>query len=261
MALRVPVPHVPPIWRETLIGLEAAGLVRSPVFRGAGVERGEGDPVLLIPGFMAGDGSLGVMAQWLRAMDYRTKSAGIRMNVDCSEALAGALEERLERLADKSGSRVAIIGQSRGGILGKVLAARRPDLVSGLVTLGSPTVNMLAGHPLLLAQIGLMGALGTVKVPGVLTPNCLRGECCGPFRESLEGPFPQDVSFTAIFSRKDGIVNWRACVDPAADEHVEVVSTHIGMAVHAPTYRIIANALARFREGAAWPGAWFAQAA
>lgn len=261
MAVKVPVPHVPPIWRESLIGLEAAGLLRSPVFRGVGVERGEGDPILLIPGFMAGDGSLGVMAKWLRAMDYRTKSAGIRMNVGCSETLALALEERLECLAEKSGTRVAIIGQSRGGILGKVLAARRPDLVSGIITLGSPTVNMLSGHPLLIAQIGIMGALGTVKVPGVLTANCLRGECCRPFRESLEGTFPDDVSFTSVFSRKDGIVNWRACVDPAADEHVEVVSTHCGMSVHAPTYRIIANALARFREGDAWPGAWFAKAA
>ena len=56
---------------------------------------------------------------------------------------------------------MALIGQSRGGIFARALAARRPDLVSGIVTLGAPTVSQLSTHPLVLAQVALVGALGT----------------------------------------------------------------------------------------------------
>src|SRR3954447_24784499 len=82
------VPHLPPLWRESRMGLEAATLRRSAVWRGEGVPAGDGRPILLIPGFMAGDGSLATMTQWLRANGYRTRRAGIRANVSCSEAAA-----------------------------------------------------------------------------------------------------------------------------------------------------------------------------
>src|SRR5215207_1930497 len=134
-------PAVPPLWRESRIALEWAELRRSPVLRGAGVPPGHGRGVLLIPGFLAGDGTLGTMTQWLRAAGYRTKRAGIRANVSCSEVACARLEERLECLAERTGRRVVIIGQSRGGVLAKALGARRPDLVAGVVTLGAPVLS------------------------------------------------------------------------------------------------------------------------
>src|ERR1044072_4884994 len=78
------VPQVPPLWRESRVGLAAARLLRSPVWRGAGVVPGDGRGVLLVPGFLAGDGSLGTMAKWLRANGYWTRRAGIRSNIRCS---------------------------------------------------------------------------------------------------------------------------------------------------------------------------------
>ena len=96
---------VPPLWRESRIGLEWAALRRSDVLRGAGVPAGDGRGVLLIPGFMAGDGSLGTMTQWLRAAGWHTKRAGIRANVACSEVACTRLEERLEALAERTGGR------------------------------------------------------------------------------------------------------------------------------------------------------------
>src|SRR5918997_181827 len=199
----VAMPVMPPLWRESRLGVEAAALLRSPVWRGAGVPAGEDRPVLLIPGFLAGDGSLGTMTKWLRANGYRTRRAGIRANVACSEAACRRLEVRLEALAGRSGQRVAIVGQSRGGVYAKALAARRPELVSGIVTLGSPTVGQLRVHPLVLAQVGIVGALGTGRVPGLFTWRCLRGECCTGFHESLRGPFPDDVGYVAVYSRTD----------------------------------------------------------
>src|SRR3954465_11267245 len=100
------VPRVPPLWRESRVGLEAAQLLRSPIWRGAGMAPGEGRPVLLVPGFMAGDGTLATMTMWLRANGYRTRRAGIRANVGCSEEACARLEERLEAFADRTGQRV-----------------------------------------------------------------------------------------------------------------------------------------------------------
>jgi triacylglycerol lipase len=252
VTMAVPRPHlpaiprpapIPPLWRESRIGLEWAALRRSDIFRGAGVPPGDGRGVLLIPGFLAGDGSLGTMTQWLRAAGYRTKRAGIRANIACSEAACTRLEERLECLADRTGRRVAIIGQSRGGVFAKALGARRPDLVSGVVTLGAPVLSQLAVHPLVLAQVGVLAALGSGRVPGLISWNCLRGECCAPFRDALAAPWPPEVRYMALYSRSDGIVDWRSCLDPDADACVEVRGSHCGMSLNIDAYHAIARAL------------------
>jgi triacylglycerol lipase len=242
------IPHVPPLWRESRVALEAAHLLRSPVWRGTGVVPGEGRPVLLVPGFMAGDGSLATMAKWLRANGYWTRRAGIRSNIGCSQTACERLEERVEALAERTGQRVAIVGQSRGGVLARVVAVRRPDLVSGIVCLGAPTLSMLRVHPFVLLQVGLVGALGTGRVPGLLSLSCLRGGCCEAFRTDLVAEFPSSVRYVSAYSRSDGIVDWHACLDPAADEHAEVRASHCGMAVSEDVYRLLAGTLAEFAD-------------
>lgn len=235
----------PPIWRESRIGLEYAALLRDPVWRGEGVAQGDGRPVLLISGLLAGDPSLKVMAGWLKRNGYRPCRAGIASNVDCSERTLQRLERRLEILAERDGVKVAIVGQSRGGGFAKVLAARRPELVSGVVTLGSPLIGALSISPLVRAQVVAMGALGTLGVPGLMSRSCIRGDCCTKFWEQHRGAFPEEVGFVSVYSRTDGVVKWRACLDPAAD-HVEVDASHCGMAVHGGAYRAVADALGAF---------------
>lgn len=224
--------------------VEAALLRRSGVWRGDGVQPGDGRPVFLIPGFLAGDGSLSTMTHWLHANGYRTRRAGMRANVACSEASCRRLETRLEAFAEHEGRPVTIIGQSRGGIFAKALAARRPDLVERIVTLGSPTVSQLRVHPLVLVQVGLVATLGSGRVPGLFSLRCLRGDCCETFRTAVTGPFPDNVQWLALFSRTDGVVDWHACLDPAATDLVEVAASHCGMALNAGVYREIAAALA-----------------
>ena len=242
------IPRIPPLWRESRIGLEAAALRRSPVFRGLGLAPGERRPVLLIPGFLAGDASLGTMSNWLRRAGYCTHRTGIRANLDCSEEACERLEARLEHMAERHGERVVILGQSRGGIFARALAAKRPELVSGIVTLGSPVRSMLNVHPLVLAHVGLVSALGTAHMPGMFRWSCLRGECCERFRAALNGPFPEGVGYVSVYSRSDGIVNWRACLDPEAGDHVEVNASHCGMGLNAQAFLAVAEALDRFRE-------------
>jgi triacylglycerol lipase len=236
----------PPLWREARVGLEAAALIRDPILRGEGLRDGRGRPALLIPGFMAGDGSLAPMSNWLRRAGYRPSRAGMRANVGCAGAGHERLEQRLERLVAEQGQRAVVIGQSRGGSMAKVLAVRRPDLVCGLVTLGSPHVDPLAVHPLVRLQVEAVSRLGSLGAPGLFKRSCLDGECCASFWADLSAPLAPDVGFVAVYSRSDGIVDWRACLDPAADEQVEIGASHCGMAVSPAAWRAVAKSLERF---------------
>src|SRR3954452_15976986 len=125
-AMRMPIPHLPqlppPLWREGRVPLEAAALLRDPIYQGEGMRSAGGQPVLLVPGFLAGDDSLGLMTTWLRRTGHRTRSAGIRANIDCSEKAVGRVLDRVECLAETHGKRVALIGQSRGGTFARVMA-------------------------------------------------------------------------------------------------------------------------------------------
>ena len=250
--MRVPslISPPPPIWRESRLAFEVARLVRDPVYRGEGLKDAAGQPVLLIPGFLAGDDSLGVMTKWLRRTGHHTRKAGIRANVGCSETIIERLIDRLELLAEVHGEKVAIVGQSRGGCIARVLAVRRPDLVSGIVALGSPIVEPFAIHPVIRLQVIAVGALGTLGAPGMFSHSCTAGKCCEHFWEDLAGDFPKGVGFLSVYSKSDGVVNWRACLDPAAT-HLEIEASHVGMAVNVHAYQAIARALEAYRKAPA----------
>jgi pimeloyl-ACP methyl ester carboxylesterase len=187
---------------------------------------------------MTGDRHLGIMKRWLEASGHPTECAGIRMNVDCSEATLGRLEARLEAFSAAHGRRVVIIGQSRGGLFARVLAVRRPDLVECIVTLGSPHVNPMRVHPALWLQGAALALVGSLGVGGLIRNSCRTGDCCERFRRDLRARFPADVEFFSVFSRRDGIVDWRACLDDGA-EPIEINSTHCGMGLSPSTYRLL----------------------
>jgi triacylglycerol lipase len=231
----------PPVWREYRMGLEMRSLLRDERFRKP-PEAPQSRAVLLIPGFLTGDGSLGMMGSWLKRSGHRTCRAGIRLNVDCSEAAVSRLEQSLERFCDRQGEQAYVVGQSRGGTFARVLAVRRPDLVRGIVTLGSPHLAPLAVHPIVWVHGAALATLGTLGVPGVAKHSCVVGNCCRGFAEDLSGEFPGRIRFVSVYSRSDGIVDWRACLDPAA-LHVEVDSTHCGMSLHGEVFDIVARAL------------------
>ena len=244
--MRLPSPllrDLPPIWREGRTGLELAGLLRDPDFRNPPVA-GAGRPVLLIPGFLAGDESLALITGWLRRGGYRPFGAGMRSNVGCAKDALDALERRLER--NSGGKRVTVIGHSHGGTLARSLAMRRPDLVAGVVALASPLVDQLALHPLARLPVRLVGGLGSLGTPGLFRRECLGGECCTEIHSAAERPFPAGVGFVSVYSRTDGVVDWHACLDPRA-RAVEISSSHVGMAVNAEAYRAVGQALVAFR--------------
>jgi pimeloyl-ACP methyl ester carboxylesterase len=238
-----------PIWGEGRVGLERAALGRDGVLHGEGVPRGDGAPLLLLPGFLAGDLSLSLMARWLSRIGYQPRRAGIVANIDCTDRALRRLEGQLEGVAERHGRSVTLVGHSRGGTMARVLAVRRPDLVECVVSLGSPITDELALHPLVRAQVETVALLGSLGVPGLFSHGCSGGRCCQLAREQAGGPFPRRVGFTSVYSRSDGVVDWHACLDPAA-RHVEVSSSHVGMAVNREVYRALADTLAHHRSAA-----------
>jgi pimeloyl-ACP methyl ester carboxylesterase len=204
---------------------------------------GDGRPVLLVPGFLAGDQSLARMARWLRGGGWITTRSGIRMNVDCMEPTIQALERHLEKAVDAAGGRAMLVGQSRGGTFGRVLAVRRPDLVESLVTLGSPVLNQMALSRSTQAAVTLVGLLGTIGIPRMFSHNCRNGACCELARAQLTEPLSDEVRYIAFYSRQDPIVSWEACCDPQA-ELVEVDGTHSGMSVSRAVWTRMSELLA-----------------
>ncbi len=227
-----------PLWRENLVLLELASFSGELRKLSEAPQAAAPSSVLLIPGFMTGDRHLGPMKRWLERAGHTTECAGIRLNVDCSEAAVARLERRLESFSAAQGRRVVLVGQSRGGLFARVLAIRRPELVECIVTLGSPHVDPMRVHPGVWLQGAGLALLGSLGLRGVIRHSCRSGECCAAFRRDLRAPFPRDVRFFSLYSRKDGIVDWRACLDDAA-KALEIDSTHCGMAVTPGTYRFL----------------------
>jgi triacylglycerol lipase len=247
-------PHPVAVLRETSVVVEASRFAlrsvgerrerRRTPYTGRTTERAS-EPVILVPGFMAGDTSLLLMARALRLAGFRTYRSHIHANVGCTLNAAAQLESRLESIAIRRGCRVQIVGHSLGGMLARGIAVRRPDLVSGIVTLGSPMLAPGAHHLSLTASIEVLTRLSRAGLPGLMSEECVAGPCARQSFDESREPMPALVSFTAIYSRRDGIVDWRACVDPLAVP-VEVTSSHLGMVLDP---RVIDRVSAALRPG------------
>ena len=118
--------------------------------------------------------------------------------------------------------------------------------MSGIVRLGAPTVGELRVHPVVLLQVGVVGALGTGRVPGLFRMAACAGRAAGRSAATCSRPSRRACATSRVYSRSDGIVDWRACLDGAADELVEIRASHCGMAVNVAAYEQVARALAAF---------------
>src|SRR4029453_887622 len=114
---------------------------------------------------------------------FRTYRSHMHANVGCTLTATALLESRLESIAIKRGSRVQIVGHSLGGMLARGLAVRRPDLVAGIVTLGSPMLAPGAHHWTLTKSVEMLLRLSRAGLPGLMSEDCVAGDCA---RQSFE---------------------------------------------------------------------------
>ncbi len=216
------------LW-EQRAGLELVHLLASPVYYGVGVPRGDGAPVLLIPGFLGSDAYLLVLHGWLRRIGYRPFLAGFAMTLGPVHDLVARVVRRTDELARACGRPVTVVGHSLGGILGLSVARLRPDAVAHVVTLGSPLGEdpHRSAHP-------LVGALAHLLLTGA-----------APWRALLGSPLAPGLRLSCIYSREDAVVDFRDCVhaDPRAAAY-EVSGTHLGLVWNAEVYRLLGRLLA-----------------
>jgi triacylglycerol lipase len=228
-----------PIWRESLAGLDWLALRTSPVFYGCGVSRGDGAAVVLVPGFLGTDWYLLELHGWLARIGYRPYLSRIGRNAECLDLLSDRLLETVETARRDTGRPVHLIGHSLGGMLARSLATRRPDLIASVVTLGSP-FRGVRSHPLVL----LVSERVRARVRSEERPDCYTGYCRCEAVTGLETAFPAAVPQLAVYTRTDGIVDWRMCVADDPARNVEVAGTHVGLVANSAAYRAIAQHLA-----------------
>jgi triacylglycerol lipase len=201
-------------------------------------------PVLIVPGIVVGDWFMTPLRRHLRRAGHITIDSQIVSNIRCSEAALERLELILEAEVAKHGRPIAIVGYSRGGMFGRALSTRRPDLVAGLITLASPLIDATTTvSPVLLRPVGMMARLNRTGSSQLMSDDCLTGECYERTTLELAQKFPHDIPFTSVVSSEDGFVERRAMLDPDA-QHVEVRAGHLNIVASKETFGVIDTKLA-----------------
>jgi pimeloyl-ACP methyl ester carboxylesterase len=196
---------------------------------------GDGHPVLVLPGLLAGDLSTVPLRRFLRALCYDAHGWELGLNMGPTPTLREKLLARFTALrARHDGRRVSLVGWSLGGIYARELARAHPDQVRVVITLATPFRDISATHAARLVPLR----------PGGRPLREAR-----ELHEHLRRPLP--VPTTSIYSRTDGIVAWRSCLEEEGTEResVEVACSHTGMGFHAEALAVIADRLAQ-PEGA-----------
>jgi pimeloyl-ACP methyl ester carboxylesterase len=194
--------------------------------------RGDGHPVLVLPGLVASDLSTKPLRSFLKNRGYVTYGWGLGRNYGLRDGVHQAMIDRVRELSDDHGGRkISLIGWSLGGLYARQLAKMMPDRVRCVITLGSP----FASHP---------KATNAWRIYELASGH--RADEEDPrFGGAMADPPP--VPTTSIFSRTDGVCAWQGCMEKssAEAESIEVESSHCGMAHHPAVVYAIADRLAQ----------------
>ena len=243
-------------WREPLTGFEWLALRAAPVYFGYGAPRGHGEPIVLLPGFMGSDMYLAELFFWLGRIGYQPYFSGLELNTDCPDATMGHLLAVLRRAKRETGQKPILIGHSLGGMIARAIALDSPDLLGGVISMGSPFKGVAEVHPVIPALTSALLRLQHHKPLQNLKPSCYSGFCMCVFNRSLLSVQEYAVPHFAIYSKHDGVVHWENCLEDDPLLNDEVDCSHTGMAWHPGVYRVLARRLAEIvavtnTEGAA----------
>lgn len=252
MAIRQPAPvrerrapvandgAIPPIWHEALWPAEWLSLRMSSVYRGAGIPRGDGSPVVLVPGFLCSDSIMVELYAWLDRVGYKPYLSQIGVNADCPGATAQRLTKTVERAHAETGRTVRLVGHSLGGIIARKVTLQQPGLVSQLIYLGAPIQGVHA-HPAIAVAAGML--MGARTLAGS-RDGCLTSHCRCGLADDVRRPLPASVEHAAIYTRGDGVVDWHDAQERDPSRNHEVGGTHIGLVYNPRAYRVLGHLLA-----------------
>lgn len=207
----------------------SSSLLLSPFLMQA--PRGDGHPVLTLPGFLASDLSMAPMRRYLKDLGYDAHAWNMGRNFGGVNARRKALRELLAGIYEQTARKVSVVGWSLGGVYARDLALQLPDMVRSVITLGSPFANdVRATNATRLYE--MLSGEGVDDIPGI--------------RDAIAGDLP--VPATSIYSRTDGIVNWRTSLarPSATAENIEVyLASHLGLGVNPAALWAVADRLAQ----------------
>jgi pimeloyl-ACP methyl ester carboxylesterase len=206
-----------------------ASLLLAPLLMRA--PRGDGHPVLTLPGFLASDLSMAPMRRYLREIGYDAYAWKMGRNIGGVAKMRAALRDRLAEIHAATGRKVSIVGWSLDGVYARDLALQAPHMVRYVVTLGSPFVNDVR-------------ATNATRLYEALSGEAVEEN--SELRNAIAGDLP--VPTTSIYSRTDGIVNWQTCLLRPSDtaENIEVhLASHVGLGVNAAALWAVADRLAQ----------------
>jgi triacylglycerol lipase len=236
------------LWTEALSAAEVLLLHATPVYYGFGVPRGDDSGVVIIPGFLGTDLYLNELHGWLGRIGYRPYFSGIGINADCPNLLVQRhVSETIKKALDETGRKIHLIGHSLGGVIARSIAGERPKDIASVITLASPIRGTVANRAVIHAAEAVRLRILQEHGNGVL-PHCYTGRCTCNFVDSLRRKVPDAMVQTAIYTRHDGVVDWRYCMTRNSENDFEVPGTHIGMAFNAAAYTIVAQRLAMARS-------------
>jgi len=214
---------------------ELSALLGDPVYRGRGVPRGDGRPVLLVPGFLAGDWTVRLLHGWLSRIGYRAYLSGIVLNIQHSERMLARLRRRAGAIQKETGERVSLVGHSRGGLLAKVYAQRKPDGVEQVIALGSPLADWTDLAAITHHAVGVVRTVNQLAYGRRMNPE-------GRFTYDLR--LTPTVPTTSIYTKADDVVNFRSCLRPDIPA-IQVWGSHNGLVVNPEVFRLVGRLLAR----------------
>jgi pimeloyl-ACP methyl ester carboxylesterase len=230
-AVRAPRPALALLEQRALFELGAFAAA-SPLLRTLG--RGDRHPVLVLPGFTAGDRSTAALRTTIRSWGYWAHGWRLGQNWGPTPERVAAVEARLLELHARHGRKVSLVGWSLGGIYSRFLARAHPDKVRQVVSLGSPfRLNPLDRSTL------------SPLVDRLFTPDFVRAAAAAWVPEDERPPVP--VPTTAMYSRTDGVVRWHLCIDAEGPqrENIEVRGSHSGLGWNPAVLYALADRLAQ----------------
>jgi dienelactone hydrolase len=196
----------------------------------ASAPRGDGHPILIVPGFMQGPPGVLPLQHFLSYLGYDAQTWDQGLNPGLRESTLPKLQKQLQALAGQQTNAVTLIGWSLGGVFARVAASLCPTAVRQVITLGAP----FAGDPAV-SSLAWLYKLANGRAMDEVQPG---------FALRAREPLPMPT--TAIYSRTDGVVPWQHCVDDRSlthHENIEVVSSHGGYGHHPIVKLVIADRL------------------